>query len=290
MEENQVNNPEIIVPKKKKSRKLLWIIVGAVLVVAAVVIIVLTNQARNAAAQSYQTQTITKNQLVAIVGATGTVRANQTTDLTWQTSGRIEKINFKVGDLVTSGETLATLAETSLPQSVILASSDLINALQSLNDLNDSTVNLSNAELSLAQAKRDYNTALGNYWDRNQSQGSANLITITEAKLQILDNNIIDLQKAYDNMAELQANDSKKAQALANLTQAHIDRDNMKRLLDYYKANPDTLDLDILQGKLDVAKANLDTAQRTYDQVKTPGSTPMTWRQPKRRWQPCRQQ
>jgi HlyD family secretion protein len=48
----------------------------------------------------------------------------------------------------------------------------------------------------------------------------------------------------------------------------------MKRLLDYYKANPDTLDLDILQGKLDVAKANLDTAQRTYDQVKTTGVNP----------------
>jgi HlyD family secretion protein len=268
MEENQVSENKS--PKKKMNRKILWIIAGAVVIIAIIVFVVLSNQAKAASAQTtYQTQTITKGELVAVVGGTGTVRSNQSANLIWQTTGRIDKINYQVGDTVAAGETLATLAEDSLPQSVIIASGDLVNAQQSLKDLQSSTVSLSNAELTLAQAKHDYNLALGNYWQRGQTQGNANLITITKTKLQIIDNNIVDLKKAYDNMAELADNDSKKALALQNLTQAHIDRDNTKRLLDYYEANPDNVDVAILQGKLDVAKANLDQAQRAYDLVKT---------------------
>jgi len=267
MEENQAT--VIKTPKKKMNKKLWWIIAGAVVIMVIIVVVFLANQAKAASALTYQTQSITKGQLVAVIGGTGTVRASQTTNLIWQTTGRIDKINYQVGDKVAAGETLASLAEDSLPQSVILASGDLVNAQQSLKDLQSSTVSLSNAELALAQARQSYDNALGNFWLRNQAQGNGNQIVITETKLQIIDNNIVDLKKAYDNMAELSNNDSKKALALQNLTQAHVDRDNMKKLLDYYKANPDNVDVAILQGKLDVAKANLDNAQRTYDLVKT---------------------
>jgi HlyD family secretion protein len=267
MEENQVTVNKS--PKKKMNRKILWIIAGAVVIVILIIVVSAMNKAKAASALTYQTQTIAKGELVAVVGGTGTVHSNQSANLIWQTTGRIDKINYQVGDAVAAGETLASLAEDSLPQSMILASGDLVNAQQSLKDLQSSTISLSNAELTLAQAKHDYNFALGNYWQRGQTQGNANLITITQTKLQIIDNNIVDLKEAYDNMAELADNNSKKALALQNLTQAHIDRDNTKKLLDYYEANPDNVDVAILQGKLDVAKANLDQAQRAFDLVKT---------------------
>jgi RND family efflux transporter, MFP subunit len=267
MEENQAT--VVKSPKKKMNKKLWWIIAGAAVIVVIIIMVSLSNRAKAASVLTYQTQTISKGELVAVIGGTGTVRANQTANLIWQTTGRIDKINYEVGDKVAAGETLASLAEDSMPQSVILASGDLVNAQQSLKDLQSSTVSLSNAELSLAQARQNYNNALGNFWQRDQTQGTSDQITVTRAKLQIMDNNIVDLKKAYDNMAELPDNDSKKALALQNLTQAQIDRDNMKKLLDYYEANPDTVDVAILQGKLDVAKANLDNAQRSYDLVKT---------------------
>jgi HlyD family secretion protein len=201
MEENQAATTKT--PKKKMNRRVLWIIIGAVVIVAIIVIAALSNRAKAASTQTYQTQTITKGELVAVVGGTGTVRSNQSANLIWQTTGRIDKINYQVGDTVAAGETLASLAEDSLPQSVILASGDLVNAQQSLKDLQSSTVSLSNAELTLAQARHDYNLALGNYWQRDQTQGSGNLITITATKLQIIDNNIVDLKKAYDNMTEV---------------------------------------------------------------------------------------
>ncbi len=40
-----------------------------------------------------QTQTLEKGNLLAIVGATGSVSANQSTTLNWQTSGRVATVN-----------------------------------------------------------------------------------------------------------------------------------------------------------------------------------------------------
>ena len=269
MEEKLTDKKEKTLFKKKFNKKTLWIIVGVVIVLAIVIISSLVNRANRASTQVYQTETIAKGDLVAVVGATGTVRSNQTADLSWQTSGRIEKINYKVGDVVASGETLSSLALNSLPQSVILATSDLINAQQSLADLKSSTSSLSNAELNLANAQRAYYQALGDYWKRNDSQGSADMITVYEQKLIIQDNKIDSIKRLYDNMAELPNDDTRKAQTLQDLTQAHIDRDNIKKQLDYLRAHPSALDVQIIEGKLDVAKANLVAAQKTLDQVKT---------------------
>lgn len=259
---------------KRGNKKLLWIIGGIVVVAAIVIIVSLNNQASKKSQNSYQTQTLSKGELVAVVGATGTVRSNQTAYLNWQTNGRIEKINYEIGESVASGETLASLELTSLPQAVISAQANLIQAKQNLQDLLDSTNGMATAELNLANAQEAYNSALDNYWNKNNTQASENEITVTQTKLQILDNKIVDLKKLYDNMAELKDTDTAKAQALQNLTQARIDRDKLKRLLDYYESHLNQVDLDVLEGKLAVAKANLEQAQRDYDRIKATGVDP----------------
>ena len=270
IEEEEVEEFSSPLPAKKKifTKKNLWILLGAVMIIAIIVISSVVNSKKTAAAQAYQTEAVQRGELVALVGATGTVRANQTAILAWQTTGRIETIHFAEGEKVAAGEEMASLAESSLPQSIILAQSDLFNAQQALNNLKNSNAATSAAELTLAQAQREYNNALGNYWNRNETQGTEDLITVTRARLQLADNKVYDLQKLYDRMGETPDNDTVKAQTLANLTQAKIDRDKIKELLDYYEANPDSLDVEILQAKLDVAKANLDDAKREYDRLK----------------------
>jgi len=264
-----MENLEVEPKKKKFTRKTWWIIGGAAVILLVIVLIISGNQARKNAAQTYQTETLGKGQLVAVVGATGTVRANQTAYLSWQTSGRVEEVHYGIGEQVSNGEVIASLADTSLPQSVILASSDLLSAQQSLDDLKNSTSSLANAELNLAQAQRDYNTALGNYYTKNSTQGSADQIAVQQAKLQLLNNKIDNLQDSYDAMSDLPNDDTRKNQVLQDLSQAKIDRDNVKKVLDYYQANPDSLDVDILKAKLDIAKNNLEAAQREYDRVKS---------------------
>jgi HlyD family secretion protein len=264
-----MENLEVEPKKKKFTRKTWWIIGGAAVILLVIILIISGNQARKNAAQTYQTETLGKGQLVAVVGATGTVRANQTAYLSWQTSGRVEEVHYGIGEQVSNGEVIASLADTSLPQSVILASSDLLSAQQSLDDLKNSTSSLANAELNLAQAQRDYNTALGNYYTKNSTQGSADQIAAQQAKLQLLNNKIDNLQDSYDAMSDLPNDDTRKNQVLQDLSQAKIDRDTVKKVLDYYQANPDSLDVDILKAKLDIAKNNLEAAQREYDRVKS---------------------
>ena len=91
-------------------------------------------QASQAAKQvnNYQTAKIERGELTAIVGATGTVRSNQTTNVSWQTSGRIGELLVKVGDKVKAGQSLAKLDEKSLSQALILARSDLVTAKRNL--------------------------------------------------------------------------------------------------------------------------------------------------------------
>ena len=55
---------------------------------------------RNTVSQ-FQTAKIERGNLVATIGATGTVRAKQTTVLIWQAAGAVDTVNVKVGDIVT---------------------------------------------------------------------------------------------------------------------------------------------------------------------------------------------
>jgi HlyD family secretion protein len=144
----------------------------------------------------------------------------------------------------------------------------LVSAKQALEDAEQSNTAKAEAEVALAEAQSAYNTALGNYWNRDTTQGTANNITIYTAKLQLADNKVYELKKYYDTLGEVADNDSGKAQALINLTQAQVDRDTIKATLDYYKANPDALDVQTLTSDLDLAKAKLEDAQRAYDRVK----------------------
>jgi len=138
--------------KNARSKIITWSIIGLVLLGIVAAFIISGNNARKAAAATMQTQVLAKGDLIAIVGATGTVRANQSATLIWLTSGRIEEIRTSVGDLVKADEALASLAESSLSQSIILAKSDLVTAQRSLDDLLNSNTATAQAQLNLANA------------------------------------------------------------------------------------------------------------------------------------------
>ncbi|NJN44541.1 MAG: hypothetical protein HC806_07350 [Anaerolineae bacterium] len=92
-------------------------------------------QARAESLANLQTEVAQTGSLTATVGATGVVRSNQSATLTWQTSGTIEEVSVQAGDAVTADQPLASIKQTTLPQNVILAQADLVNAQQALDDL-----------------------------------------------------------------------------------------------------------------------------------------------------------
>ena len=66
-------------------KKKTWIIIGAVLVVVLGAFLYFQWQAKQALANTqYETEAVSKGTLTAVVGATGSVRANQSAQILWQ--------------------------------------------------------------------------------------------------------------------------------------------------------------------------------------------------------------
>ncbi|MFZ2097020.1 MAG: efflux RND transporter periplasmic adaptor subunit [Anaerolineales bacterium] len=119
-------------------------------------------QARQQANSISNLQTVTadRGSLTATVGATGTVRANQTALILWQISGIVDNVFVQVGQVTTAGQTLANLSQSSLPQNIILAQSDLITARDALVKLtNPDLSTISASEKALAAAYTGYQQA-----------------------------------------------------------------------------------------------------------------------------------
>jgi multidrug resistance efflux pump len=201
--------------------------------------------------------------------AEGSLMPVQALDQSFTVSGQVDKVLVKDGQTVKQGEVLASLKNTAAAQLALAqAQQEELSAQQSYDQISQSTSSGALAELNLAQAQYAYNVAYGNYWNRDKSQGSADAIALTRARLQILDNQIADLQDKYNSMGEQANTETSKALVLQTLSQARLDREDVKKLLDYYEANPNAVDVQTLKAKMDVAKANLDDAQRVVDRLK----------------------
>ena len=159
---------------------------------------------------SLQTVSATQGDLTATIGATGTVRPDQTAMLSWKTSGTVDQVFVNPGQVITAGQTLATLAQSSLPQNIILAQSDLISARNAVTQLtNPDLSTISNAEKALAAAYTGYQqaqTGLTNAIITNQNANDATLYNewfSAKTALDIARNNLplanasIDVQAYY---------------------------------------------------------------------------------------------
>ena len=140
----------------KKNRVVLILVIVAVVAF----FVFQYNQSRNTDATSqFQTAVVERGSLTATIGATGTVRAQQTAVLVWQAAGTVDVVNVKVGDNVPAGFVMAYLSKTSLPQSIILAEADLASAEKALDDLLNSDTARAQAVIALRDAQEAYDKA-----------------------------------------------------------------------------------------------------------------------------------
>lgn len=228
-----------------------WIILGVVAVVLIGVYLIF-GRGNNNAATAFQTEKAARGTLTATVGATGTVAARQSAVLVWQANGTVDKVNVKVGDLVTQDQALANLQKTSLPQNVILAEADYVSAQQSLDDLVNSDTARAQALIALRSAQDAYDKAdsyrqsLNNKIDIQMvtfsyvggravphikySKGYADVETIAKADedLALKQAKLEDAQRTYErvkegaNSADIAAAEARVAAAQATLNMARI--------------------------------------------------------------------
>jgi len=221
-----------------------WIIIGVVAVVLLIIVWVTSGGEEQTL---FETVSVERGNLVATVGATGTVRARQSAVLIWQTSGTADQINAEVGQRVQRGDMLASLDKRSLNQNIILAEADFASSQRALEDLLSS-------DTSRAQAARNLDAAEGAYkkaYDyRMQLNGR---ITITEA---YLDHGIPKVRhyKGYADKETISDADEKLALAEAQLEDA-------RRAYDRVKGGTDSAEVAAAEARVAAAQATLNLAK-----------------------------
>ena len=221
-----------------------------------------------AAAASFQTVAVRRGDLTATIGATGTVRANQSTTVTWQTSGSVDKVNVVLGDEVKDGETLAALDMTSLPQNVILAKADLVTAQRNLDNLRSSQLAKANAQKALVQAEKIFKDANQARKNLDYGRASKDQIDTARAAYLIAEEEVKRLQSMYSQVPGDPTIDPPKAQALSTLSSSKVKRDRALANMNWFLGVSTSQEINESDATLAVAKAQLADAQREWDRLK----------------------
>jgi HlyD family secretion protein len=216
---------------------------------------------------SFQTTPAQRGELTASVGATGVVYANQSTVLAWQTSGTADQVNVKVGDAVTKNQLLSSLQPTTLPQNIILAQADLVNAQKTLDDLYDTALALAQAEQKVASAQDNLKTRQDTL---NSLQQPARKVDIDQAQANVTTAKI-QLDKARENFQPYEnkpEDNAVRASLYSRYVQAQQNYDSAVRLLNNLQGTASDLSISVAEADLKLAQAQLADAQKQYDDLK----------------------
>jgi HlyD family secretion protein len=251
-----------------KEKRIRWIIP---LIVLAIVVLVIVNgvRAQKAVQDAYQTIPLKRGDLVVIVGATGTVEANQTVELAWQTTGRVKNVNAKVNDHVKAGDILADLEENTLPQSIILAQADLVDAKKALDDVINSHTETATAYSALLDAEQNLRDEAEDRDQWNYHEADIDRVNDARAKFIAAEEDYKIYKDSYEAAKKLPADDPQRIKAKKDRDDYKLVRDKALRTLNYIlgKAYGQQVAEDF--AAYDVAKAKLDDAQREWNRVKS---------------------
>ncbi len=227
------------------------------------------NQNKAAAlASQFQTTTVQRGNLTAIVGATGTVRSNQTAIISWQTSGQIAEITGKVGNKVTADQILAKLDKGSLAQNIILAEADLVSAKRTLETLQDSKLAQAQAQATLANAKDALDKATTKRQSKSYQRASDQVIEEAYANYILAKDEASKWEQRYDTVDNRPEDDPVRAAALSEWAAAKQTLAHAEANYRYLLTDPDAEEIAIADGNLVVAQAQYDDALREWNRLK----------------------
>ena len=246
-----------------------WLLLLLVVVVVGVLLIVNNiRQNQQKALAALETVQVVKGDLVAIVGATGTVNANQSADLIWETNGRVQSVDVKLIEKVSQGQVLAVLDPTSVSQAINSARTELVSAKRNLEDVLQSHTAEAEAYLDVLQAEENFKTARDDrdYW--NYKDAAWDVVYQYRTAFIQAESDLQKAQKAVDDTAALSTEDSIRIAAEGDLKQAQITRDKALSSLNSVlgKNYDQTVAEDF--ANYEVAKAKMEDARRIWERLK----------------------
>lgn len=214
----------------------------------------------------YQTAAVREADLTATIGATGAVRSRQSAVLVWQTSGTVSSVGAAAGEVVAAGTELARLEQTSLPQMVILAQAELVNAQKNLDTLLESTQARANAQLAVVKAEKALEDALDDRASKLYQRASPETIDIARARL-ITANEALDQAESFFDGHSSNPESLTYAAALDQLAKARQLQTQAQYNLNYVQGLPSPLDIEEVEAQIAVAEANLLQAKLDWERV-----------------------
>jgi len=173
-----------------------------------------------------------------------------------------------LGDPVERGQVLANLVQTSLPQNVITAQNDWVNAQNELDDLVDeySSLSLAEAQKAIADAQdalEEAERTLLNY----QTPAPQTDIDQAYADMLLAEDELDKARDDYEPYAEKPEDDLTRANYLSRLATAQEQYDDMVRTYNYLTGTATATDLAIAEADVEVAKEELADAQGEYERL-----------------------
>lgn len=220
-----------------------------------------TDEAASPALASVQNQTLI---------AEGSLQPINSLAHSFSISGQVAEVLVKNGDVVKTGQGLVKLnnspaAELALEnaQAEALAAQQAFDQLQSSKDLT-----LAQAQLNLANAKKEYNKVSGNQVVQGQArQTNQDVINAARAAVTIAEDKVETAEKKYNDFNETPDSDPLKAAALSTLSNARLNLVQAKLNLNNFINPPNAQDLSISNAEVAVAKAKYEDAQRQLEKL-----------------------
>lgn len=240
--------------KGKKTRY--WLLGLAVVIIIAIFAFLRLNPARATDRTTKQTGTVTSVTMAETVDASGSLAAQPSASLTWNTSGVVEQVNVKAGDKVKAGDVLMKLKITSVDASVISAQSDLITAQKDLDDLlNNSDKDLAQSVIDLKDAQDAYDKAVKYLYylqnDKKIPQTSAKGFAISNKESYMY----IVKTKTYRGPAP----EDWIIEAQNDLALKKAELEQAQHTYGRLKDGPNAQDVTAAQAKVDTAQATVNT-------------------------------
>ncbi len=204
---------------------------------------------------------------VKLENITGTVRADQTVDLYWQTSGTIETVDVKVGDHVKKDDVLASLDENTLDQEVLNASVDILDAIDDYEELVNNQDTVADTLSTLVTAQKTLEDASDRLRDMDMSLVTD--VQLTLAREQALSAEL-DYQRAVDLFEAEKGQDFTQPgyqRRLGNVGGYRGLRDLALAHYNEYLGNIDQLELQSREAAVKLAEAELEEAEYQYNKA-----------------------
>lgn len=220
------------------------------------------------------TQPVVTVTLGSTIESSGTLSAGQLTTLAWRTSGVIESVNVQPGSRVKKGDVLAALRLDSVPASILQARANQVSAEETLSNLRNNTLSLTQSELDVVNAEKALSDAEKTYASLDYPRASDALIENTRAQIRQAEQSVARAAENYRAMQSLPDGDPRKTESALALTNAQLNLNTLNAKLNWYTGKPDPKDYEEARLNVEKAKIQLENAKAALERLQSGQPSP----------------